>query len=749
MIRSGIMYFAMLVLAIGILYKMFYIQIALGDEYREIDQERNVRVRTIEAARGNIYSDDGSLLATSFPVFDLYWDSQVCPDSIFERDIDSLAICLSEHFKDKSAQEYKKSFIEAKQKGNRYYRVKFSNIRREKDQISYTDLKKIKSFPIFRMGQNRGGFIVEQKSIRKMPYRLLAHRTIGYEQVIWDDKGNEINKLFVGLEGAYSDELKGVDGQRVEQKLRGGAWRPLTEENQIEPQNGNDIVTTINIGVQDVAESALLKQLDSTKSDHGCAVLMEVKTGQIKAIANLKRRSDGSYGEDMNFAIWESLEPGSTFKLISLIALLEDGSIDTNELVPTGKVRFGSFEMKDSYEYGYGNVSLARAFEVSSNVGIARAVTKVFGNRPQDFVDLIKKMGVGEKLGVEIQGEGQPLIKDYKTQGWSATTLPWMSIGYEVKMTPLQLLTLYNAVANDGKMVKPQFVTHIKQAGRVEEEFETVVLNEKICSQSTIDKVKVCMESVVTHGTARRLSNEVYTIAGKTGTAQIAKGGSGYGNIKGQGRNVEYTASFIGYFPADNPKYTCIIMINNPRERGFYGAEIAAPVFREIANKVYAMEIDIPKNQHDSIRIKNIPLIQAGNQKDIQTVYNYLNYKTFTDNKSSGWVNSGSTIANTVRLKSVGYKKGIVPDLRGMGAKDAVFLVEKHGYVAKISGRGHVVSQSVLPGTELSKGSEINLQLGLKEHSFTKTYIANDSIVSAIVADSIKSIEENYKNQQQ
>lgn len=734
-LRSFVVYFAILCFAIAILSRILYIQISLGEEYRAIDQDRNIRIRTIEAARGNIYSDDGSLLATSVPVFDLFWDATVVSEEIFKKDIDSLAICLSNHFKDKSSTEYKKQLISARQKGNRYMLIKRSNVRNERKQVSYSDLKKIKDFPIFRLGKNRGGFITEQKNVRKMPYRLLAYRTIGYEQIIWKNDGKDTG-IYVGLEGAYADYLKGVDGKRVEQKLRGGIWMPITEEDQIEPQNGNDIYTTINISIQDVAEHALLRQLDSTEADHGCVVLMEVETGYVRAIANLKRRPDGSYGEDMNFAIWESSEPGSTFKLASLIALLEDGKVDTCEIVPTGKRRFGKFEMKDSYEPGYGDVSLARAFEVSSNVGIAVLVAKVFGNNPQKFVDFIKKMGLGEKLGVEIKGEGNPVLKDYKDKSWSATTLPWMSIGYEVQNTPLQLLAFYNAVANNGKMMKPQFVKEIRHAGEIIKTNEPIVLREQICKPSTALKARACMEGVVERGTAKKLSNEVYKIAGKTGTAQIAKSG-GYGNKKDQTRRVEYKASFIGYFPSDKPKYSCIIVINNPRRKGYYGSEIAAPVFREIANKVYTTEIDIPENQADSIRIKNIPLVSAGNQNDLSLIYTYMKYKTLKDNKKAEWVAANTTSGNFVRLTPQQFKKGVVPNLKGMGAKDAVYLLEKCGYKAKIEGKGTVVSQSVLPGTELKKGQTVTISLHSHNTSLIKSFIEPDSTYLNAIRDSI------------
>lgn len=737
-LRSSIVYISILIVAILILWKMLHIQISEGEKYRKTDNERNVRIRTIEASRGNIYSEDGSLLATSAPVFDLFWDSSVCPDSTFLKGIDSLSICLANHFKDKTAAEYKTIFKQAKLKKLRYLPIKRSNVRNDKDQVSYTDLKKIKNFPIFRLGKNKGGLIFEQKNVRKMPYKILAYRTIGYEQIVRSKNGKDTG-IFVGLEGAYTQYLKGIDGRRVEQKVRGGIWMPLTDEDQIEPQNGNDIYTSINISLQDVAEHALMKQLDSTSADHGCVVLMEVKTGFIRAIANLKRRTDGSYGEDINFAIWESSEPGSTFKLASLIALLEDGRIDTNEIVPTGKRSFGKFEMKDSHEEGYGNISLRRAFEVSSNVAFATIVSKVFGDRPQSYVNLLKKFGLGKKLGIEISGEGEPLIKDANDRTWSATTLPWMSIGYEMHITPLQLLAFYNAIANNGTLVKPQFVKEIRHSGQIIKTNEPIVLNQQICSQKTINKVKSCMEGVVEHGTAKKLSNQVFKIAGKTGTAQIAKKG-GYGNKKDEARNVEYKASFVGYFPADNPKFSCIVVINNPRRKGFYGAEVAAPVFREIANKVYATEIDIPQYQPDSIRIKNIPLTSTSNQADISTIYSFMNYKTLTDNRQSEWVSANTTSGNFVRLKPQQFEKGVVPNVKGMGVKDAVYLIEKQGFLTTIEGKGVVIFQSIKAGTKLKKGEVVHLVLNAPTIPVYTNYNQNDSLLKVALQDSIDHI---------
>ncbi|MDR2907630.1 MAG: transpeptidase family protein, partial [Bacteroidales bacterium] len=492
-------------------------------------------------------------------------------------------------------------------------------------------------------------------------HNLLAERTIGYY--------NKETGRAVGLEGAYNDILKGRNGIRVEQKVANGVWRPVFH-NQQEPEDGKDIVTTIDMRIQDVAEAALMRCLRDNDADHGCAILMRVSTGEIRAIANLKRGKDSIYREVENFAVNESVEPGSTFKLASLIAVLEDGKIDTNFKVSSGKMKFFDRTMKDSKEEGYGEISLKRAFEVSSNVGIACATREAFAQNEKKFTDYLYNMRLNQPLGLEIAGERAPVIKNPKDnkKEWWGTSLPWMSMGYEVQLTPLQQLTFYNAVANNGTMVKPMFVKEIRSGGQLVQSFEPIVLQSRICSESTIQKVKGCLEGVVQNGTAKSLSKSPYKIAGKTGTAQT--------NYSQRGIDrMTYRASFIGYFPADDPKYTCLVIISNPTKNRKYGGEVAAPVFKEIADKVYATRLNLQLELPDVDDFQPINLTTAG------------------------------------ELDPSSYSSKTIPNVKGLNARDAVYLLESLGCKVMLNGRGIVREQSITAGSTIIQGQQIWLRL--------------------------------------
>lgn len=746
-IRKDILFRAyliyILVLAVGLLISIRLVNLIYinGDKYREMAQENMIRERVLEASRGNIYSDDGSLLATSVPVFDVYWDAVAVNKDTFYHNVDALASQLSMLFKEKSAKDYRNYLLSNYKSKNRYTLIRRSDLRNDDNQVSYTILKKMREFPIFNLGKNRGGLIVEKKDVRRMPYKLLASRTIGYERKMKLKNGQE-SGYFVGLEGAYSEYLKGVNGKRIEQRIRGGFWMPISDEDQVEPLNGKDVYTSLNIDFQAVATHALMKQLDSTKADHGTVVLMEVETGFIKAIANLSRHNDGSYGEDMNYAIWESAEPGSTFKLASLLAVLEDGRFDTNSVVPTGKAKYGDRIMIDSHEDGYGNVTFKKAFEVSSNVGISNLVVRAFGGREQVYVDLLKKMGIGQYLNLEISGEGVPFLKDPKSRRdpnnknpWNTTTLPYMSIGYEIQVTPLQILSMYNTIANNGRMMKPQFVKEVKSTGNLVKKNEPIVLINQICSQKTIDKAKRCLEGVVKSGTARKMFNTMYSIAGKTGTAQIA-GKGGYGNDKNKTRTIDYKASFVGYFPADKPRYSCIVVINKPKQKGFYGGEIAAPVFKEIADKVYSSEIDIKQDVPDSTKISTMPLVKFGKQSDLKTIYQTINFNTLSNDVYAEWVSAEEMSGNAIRIKPSVLDNNKVPNVMGMGVRDAIYLLEKMGCMVSVKGKGVVFSQSVKSGTIAKKGMRIIL--GLDMPALTQVAELDKTSDSLTIAQSIK-----------
>ena len=700
------MYFIMCLFGIAIVYKTFKIQVIEGDKWRAQAASLTTDYKNIEAIRGNIYAADGSLLATSIPMYDIHFDANLeyLTDEIFYGSIDSLAFRLSNLFQDKSEKQYRHDLISARREGSRYFLIKRN--------VNYNQLNEIKSFPICRLGRYRGGFIYSQKNKRKKPFQLLASRTIGY-----DREGVRP----VGLEGAYRQYLRGVGGKRLMQKISGGVWKPINDVDEIEAQDGSDIITTIDINIQDVAENALANQLLLNDADHGCVVLMEVETGEIKAIANLKRSESGGYYEGYNYAVGESTEPGSTFKLAALIAALEDGYVDLDDSVDTenGTTQYYDRVMRDSRIGGYGKISLKEAFEKSSNVGVSKIITAVYAKNPQKFVDRLYKMNLNEPLGLEIAGEGNPFIKKPRDKDWSGTTLPWMSIGYEVKQTPLQILTFYNAVANGGRMVKPIFIKKIMKRGKVHSSFNTIVINESICSKSTIEKAKIMLESVIETGTARNLRNDTYKIGGKTGTVQIANLKYGY---KYDGK-YSYQASFVGYFPAEKPKYSCIVVVNAPSNNVYYGNLVAGPIFKELADKVYASTIEIHSDMMDApvtnwalteTGSATTPYVKYGYQQDLREVLSFLNIPTDYQSPNSRWVvtlSEESVVKVQRRKLDEELKKGLVPNLLGMSAKDAVYLLENAGMRVSIYGGGMIVKQSVAPGSRINQGLEIILHL--------------------------------------
>ena len=689
--RVYLVYFVMVVLGLSILGKAAYIQFVEGDKWKEQAKKLSIKYENIEAVRGNILASDGSLIAASVPIFELRIDAGNThyDDEFFLANVDSLAWHMSSHFRDRTKNEYKKILTDGRKKNNRYLLLKRN--------ITYTDLKKVRKFPIFRLGKYKGGIIVKAKSKRELPFKMLAYRTIG-----WDKEGTEND---VGLEGAYSAWLEGEKGQRLVQRVGSGVWRPLNDENEIDPKNGHDIVTSIDINIQDVAEDALMRQLLAHEADHGCVILMEVKTGFIVAIANLGKNTNGTYDEKYNYAIGESSEPGSTFKLASIIAALDDGLIKLSDTVDTqgGAVRFANRIMKDSHHGGYGRISVRRAFELSSNVGISKIIHTAYKDKPQLFIDRLYAMGLNQQQGLDIPGEGKPSIKDTKNKYWSKVSLPWMSIGYEVALTPLQTLSLYNSVANNGTMVKPQFIREIRSEGEVIETFAPVVLIPSITKNpETIADARSLLEGVVQRGTATHLKNPVYTIAGKTGTAQIAQGSGGY-------NKSNYKASFAGYFPAEDPMYSMIVVINNPSKGVYYGGSIAGPVFKEVADKVYATRLNLTP-QTDST-LKSVPLYASGHTKEIQTLYKDMQMTLPDSAYLYDWAHY-TRLDDAIQAKGVAVVEGNTPDVRGLGARDALFLLESSGLKVVLTGKGRVKKQSIAPGSKIVRGSRCIIELG-------------------------------------
>jgi cell division protein FtsI (penicillin-binding protein 3) len=683
-------------LALAILFKILYLQTLKGEELRQKAEDLMLKYVTIEPNRGDIYATGGKgLLATSVPYYEIRMDlnSSAMNNEVFRQGIDSLSYRLSRLFPDKSKSDWKRDLSGARKEGKRYYLIR--------RQVSYQQLQQMKTFPIFRLGRYKGGFIAIQSNRRVLPHQMLAARTIGYLS-----KGESGN--IVGLEGAYDHFLAGVKGIRLMQKTAGNIWIPVNDANEVDPENGFDVVTTINIDIQDVAENALLKQLSAHKAHHGCAILMEVETGDIRAIANLTRNRNGSYAESYNYAIAESTEPGSTFKLASLMVALEDGCVDLDDTIHTGKgaVRYYDKVIRDTKRGGYGTITVKEAFEVSSNVALSRIIHDNYRGKEEAFVERLYRMHLNEPLGIEIRGEGEPLIRYPGDDFWSGITLPMMSHGYEIRMTPLQILTFYNAVANNGKMVKPRIVERIQYYGKTIKQFNTKVIDNSICSDETLEKVKIMLEGVVENGTARNLSNENFRIAGKTGTSQIANTKYGY-RVDSR---VSYQASFVGYFPAEKPKYSCIVVVNSPTSDVYYGNLVAGPVFQEISRKVYATSLDmqldmVPEDGY----LAEIPFSKNGQRAALEKVLKDLDIP-LSGEQGAEWVQT--TQKNEfIELDPLAIRENLVPNVREMGVKDAVYLLENAGLNVIINGRGKVMEQSIPPGSRIVKGQKIVLTM--------------------------------------
>ena len=663
-----------------------------GAKWRAMADSLSTRFANVEAARGNIYSVDGSLLATSVPEYEIRMDmlaGGIEKDDVFFEKVDSLAAQLSVFFGDKSTKQYSRLLREARDDKARYLLLK--------RDVTHQDLKAIRKFPIFNLGRYKGGLISVQQNKRILPFQSLAKRTIGYKNK---------NVQPVGLEGAYSAYIDGESGKRMMQRIAGGVWMPVNQDIEIAPKEGADIISTIDINMQDVAQRALKNQLIISDADHGCVILMEVATGEIRAVANFSKVSTGEYEEQFNYAIAASQDPGSTFKLASYLSLLEDNKVDTNSMVATGDgtYRIPGHTIRDSHG-GIGTVTVKRAFEESSNVAVAKMINAAYQNDQGKFSEHLYKWGLNKKLMLQIPGEGQPVIKNPKNRSWNKKqTLPQMAYGYEMQITPLQMLAFYNAVANDGRYIAPIFVREIRRLGNTVELFKARVINEKIVSDITIKKAQALLEGVVTEGTGKGLASPLYRIAGKTGTAQVADANKGYQVDK------KYQASFCGYFPADNPKYSLIVVVNNPRKGTYYAASVAGPVFREIADRVYASDVNMFDAMKDQKFTGNLmmPESKTGEKKATQNVYKAFGIKAlFAANSDYVMVDTNKGIAN----KDVKLIEGSVPDVSGMGLKDALFVLGNSGMKTLVRGSGRVVRQSLLAGTRVAKGDPIILEL--------------------------------------
>lgn len=682
--RVWLLYSGTCLFALLIIVQVIRIKFVEGQMWIAKADSLELRMVTITPSRGNIFASDGSLLATSTPIYELRIDTKadVFKNAVLNSKLDSLAQGLSKILADRSASEYKKVIRQAKADGERYFLLKKG--------VSYKQYKDIQQLPLFNRGRFKSGLRVIADSERRRPFDVLAARTIGYSM---------LNVKPVGLEGAFNEQLSGVVGKRIEQRMAGGVYKPINDENEIEPQDGMDIISTIDINIQDVAEHALQKQLEKYNARYGCAVLMEVHSGDVKAIANLTRNNDGKYYESFNYAIGMGSEPGSTFKLASLIAALDHNLVDITDTVDVGNgvAMYAGLEMKDSHR-GSGKVTLQHAFEVSSNVGVSKVITEAYSKNPKRFTDKLSEMYLDKPLQLQIHGEAKPRIPtpaDVKVKfGWSKATLPFMSIGYETKLAPIQTLTFYNAVANNGKMVKPRFVKEIRQKGALVKSFETEVLVDSICSASTVSKAKLMMEGVVQRGTATNLKFEAIKIAGKTGTARMAYGGKGYVSND----SIRYQASFCGYFPADNPLYSCIVVIYELDPTCYTGNLVAGPVFKEIADKVYATRIDMHPEINAIAGQLQLPKLKTGDSKATKLVLNALQ------------LNHTLPQALWQPLQQ-NLNTDIIPDVTGMGLRDAVKALENCGLYVRAIGKGAVTKQSITAGSPAVKGKLILIEL--------------------------------------
>lgn len=651
--------FVIFLMALAITVKLTNIQWVEGYYYRKLAKDRTVKTFVIPANKGNIYSSDGSLLATSIPNYTIRFDA-VTPKTIdFDSKVDSLAMGLSKLL-GKPRSHYESLLRKARTNRSRYTLIA--------ENLSYTQYATIKKMPLFNKGANKGGIIIEQKTIREHPIGKIAERTIGYERI---DENGQLKR--VGIEGAFGKYLNGKDGKILKQKIAKGQWKPIRDQNEVDPQDGYDVISTIDVYIQDIAHHALLKQLEEFGAEHGCVVVMETETGKVKAISNLGRdEKSGNYYETINYAIAESHEPGSTFKLVDMIALLDDNKVDTSKVYDSngGTIIYKGKKVRDSHEGGYGKISLGKGFEVSSNTILVQAVYENYKNNPKEFVNRIDKMGLNKPLGLPFQGEGIPKIPQPEDKSWSAISLPWMAFGYGVAVTPLQTLTLYNAIANNGEMVKPQFISEIKEWNKTIKKYDKQIINSKICSDATIKKLKACLENVVKRGTGAKLYSKDFSMAGKTGTAQANYGTNG-------GNDKHYISSFVGYFPADHPKYSCIVVVHKPNtsKNNYYGADVAGPVFKRIAQKIFT---DAPSTNE----IKNLDKKIPKQENKYQEYYSK---------------------AQDIKTK--------IPNLRGMPGMDAVALLENLGIKVKIKGIGKVKNQSIQAGEPIIKNTIITLEL--------------------------------------
>ncbi len=639
--------------AAAVVFKLSQIQFVQGDQYRAIAAEKTTQNIPIKANRGNIYANDGSLLATSVSRYDIRFDAVTVSAANFEKFMPELSRALGTYF-GRSASYYQKILQKARS-GNKRYQL----IARD---LNYTDFLAVKQMPLLNLGPYRGGLIVVQKPTREHPMGKIAERLVGHNTT------SDTMQYTVGLEAAFDSFLRGQDGHRLKQKIAKGQWKPVSDENELEPRDGFDVVTTIDINIQDIAHHALLAQLEYYEAEHGTVVVMEVATGAVRALANLGRTAKGTYYEKLNYAVGESHEPGSTFKTIAFAAALEDRAIDTAQIVDTrlGSKAFYGRMITDTK--GHGKISAARALEVSSNIGLASLIDQAYSQEPERWLNYFKAWRLDTVLGLPISGEGRPEIPRPGDAKWSKNALPSMAYGYNLRMTPLQILTFYNALANDGRMVKPRFVDRIISDNKIIHQYGPQIINPKIMSDQTLVQVKDVLKNIVTRGTGRALYSEYFSIAGKTGTARTEYW------MEDWEENRRYISSFAGYFPADQPKYSCIVVIHKPStKKGYYGADVTGPVFKRIAQKIYT---DSPLRDTIQLPVGPIPELKVQEAQFTQ---------------------------------AIGETPETIPDVRGWALMDALAVLENLGLQVEVRGHGNIIDQNPKAGAALGQTQKVTL----------------------------------------
>ncbi len=700
--RVYLSFLGITVLSLVVLGCAFYIQKVEGKHWRSMSDSLHQRFVALEAERGTIYSEDGQMLSTSIPTFDIYLDLNADglrekKGKVFRENIDSFSIALANYFGDKNANQYKKEIGKAYKAKNRYYSLK--------KKLSFADYKAFREFPLARLGKNKSGVIVEVQTKRLMPFGLLANRTIGLsrEHIASNGKAKKQN---VGLEKSYDSLLSGRNGQKLVRFIAGGTAIPI-DGTETDPQHGKDIFTTLDVNIQDITETALMRMMLQCEGPYGTAIVMETKTGKIRAMANLGRRPDGTYWEDDNYAL-RVTEPGSTTKLVTLLSVLEKGSSSIDDLVEVGsagRMQVGKKVITDAERSPKSSLTVLECFSHSSNVGMSKLAYKAFARNPEELKEYMHKFYMDSRSPIDLSNVPRPTMAPLNQKGSAEGNMLWMSFGYGIQVSPLHTLSLYNAIANNGRMMKPYLVNQVRSNGIITNQFGPMVMEENICKPEVVKAARAAMESVVVEGTARRAFKDMpFAIAGKTGTAHVSDGKIKYDH-------GVYQASFVGYFPAEDPQFTCIVLIRTkPHAASHYGGTLAAPVFREIAGKLYAMYVEKKNPSLLSVRRDSSEYFYAGFSRDIRQVYQSLHLGYYDSSSQQPWTHVYAN--NSVpMMKPNNVKDQMMPNVRGMGLKDAIYLLENMGVNVTVRGKGRIISQSLAPGTRLGRGVMVILEL--------------------------------------